>query len=401
MAIRPWFYAISMPHPYDSLEMAEIKGPHSVKWSLYGEEVLPLWVADMDFPVCAEVVQAVAARLSKRIGYPQGAGDPELLEAILAQQEAMGLKGLGRENLWLTTSVVPGIYASVLGLTSVGDEVITQVPVYPPFLNALSDYHRITRASPMAIGPSGHWEIDFDHLESLVSPATRMLLLCNPQNPTGRVFTRGELQRLAEFALRHRLWVMVDELWAGLVYEGEHIPFASISPEVAQRTVTLTGPCKAFNTAGLGGGVAISHNPEILARMQKATRGVMGHPNVAAMAAWTAALQHGQAWLEDTRNYLRANRDFLGEFLHTKLPEVKYIPPQATYLAWLDFRALEIEDTHRFLLEKAKVALNEGSTFGTNFKGFLRLNFATSRGVLQEALERIERALRARGTMLA
>jgi cystathionine beta-lyase len=374
--------------------MAEIKGPHSAKWSLYGDEVLPLWVADMDFPVCEEVLQAVAARLCKRIGYPQGTGDPELLEALLAQQEAMGLKGLGRENLWLTTSVVPGIYASVLGLTSLGDEVITQVPVYPPFLLALSDYHRVTRANPMAPGSSGQWEIDFDQLDSLISPGTRMLMLCNPQNPTGRVFTRGELERLAEFALRHRLWVMVDELWASLVYEGEHVPFASISEEVARRTVTLTGPCKAFNTAGLGGGVAISHNPEILARMQKASRGVMGHPNVAAMAAWTAALQHGQAWLEDTRRYLKANRDFLGEFLRERLPEVRYTPPQATYLAWLDFRAFGLENAHKFMLEEAKVAFNDGSLFGPAFKGFLRLNFATSRPILQEALERVERALR-------
>ncbi|MER3480708.1 MAG: aminotransferase class I [Meiothermus sp.] len=384
-----------MPHPYDSLELSAVKGPHSAKWSLYGDEVLPLWVADMDFPVAEPILEAIGQRLSRRIGYPQGAGDPELLEAILAQQEAMGLKGLAPENLWLTTSVVPGIYASVLGLTSVGDEVITQVPVYPPFLNALSDYHRVVRASPMAPGSSGEWEIDFDGLEALVGPGTRMLLLCNPQNPTGRVFSRAELERLAEFALRHRLWVMVDELWAGLVYEGEHVPLASISQEVAQRTVTLTGPCKAFNTAGLGGGVAISHNREILARMQRATRGVMGHPNVAAMAAWTAALQRGQAWLEDTRRYLRANRDFLSQFLRERLPEVRYTPPQATYLAWLDFRAFGLEDVHRFMLERAKVALNDGGQFGPAFKGFLRLNFATSRGILQEALERVERALRA------
>lgn len=385
-----------MPHPYDSLELSAIKGPHSVKWSLYGDEVLPLWVADMDFPVCQEVLQAVTARLSKRIGYPQSAGDPELLEALIAKQEALGLKGLAPENLWLTTSVVPGIYASVLGLTSGGDEVITQVPVYPPFLLALSDYHRITRANPLVPG-ADQWEIDFDQLETLVGPGTRMLMLCNPQNPTGRVFTRAELERLAEFALRHRLWVMVDELWADLVYEKEHVPFASISEEVAQRTVTLTGPCKAFNTAGLGGGVAISHNREILARMQKASRGVMGHPNVAAMAAWTAAIQHGQAWLEDTRRYLEANRDLLSEFLRERLPEVRYTPPQATYLAWLDFRAFGIENVHKFMLEQAKVAFNEGSTFGPAFKGFLRLNFATSREVLQEALERVERALRQRG----
>jgi cystathionine beta-lyase len=382
-----------MPHLFDELNLEEVRGPHSVKWGLFPEDVLPLWVADMDFPVAEPIVQAIQARLSKRIGYPQGAGDPELLEAILAKQERLGLKGLQRENLWLTSSVVPGIYASVLALSGAGEEVITQVPVYPPFLLALSDYGRVTKANPMQPGASG-WEIDFEQLESLVTPATRLLMLCNPHNPTGRVFTRGELERLAEFALEHRLWVMVDELWADLIYEGEHIPFASLCEEIAQRTVTLSGPCKAFNIAGLGGGVAISHNRAILERMQAVSKGVGAHPNVLTMAAWLAALQHGQPWLEQTLAYLRANRDFLSRFLDEKLPEVGYTPPQATYLAWLDFRALGLENPHQFALERAKVALNDGAAFGEGFRGYLRLNFATSRPLLQEALERLAGVLK-------
>lgn len=382
-----------MPHPFDQLNLEEVRGSHSVKWSLFPEDVLPLWVADMDYPIAEPIVQAIQARLSKRIGYPQGTGDPELLDAIIAKQERLGLKGLQRENLWLTSSVVPGIYASVLALSSVGEEVITQVPVYHPFLLALSDYGRVTKANPMQPGASG-WEIDFEQLESLVTPATRLLMLCNPQNPTGRVFTRSELEKLAEFALEHRLWVMVDELWADLIYDGEHIPFASLSEEIAQRTVTLTGPCKAFNTAGLGGGVAISRNRAILERMQNVSKGVGGHPNVLSMAAWLAALQHGQPWLRETLAYLKANRDFLSRFLAEKLPEVGYIPPQATYLAWLDFRALGLEDPHKFALEQARVALNDGAIFGEGFKGYLRLNFATSRPLLQEALERLAGALR-------
>ncbi|RIH83234.1 Cystathionine beta-lyase PatB [Calidithermus terrae] len=382
-----------MPHPFDELNLEEVKGSHSVKWSLFPEDVLPLWVADMDYPVAEPILEAVRERLSRRIGYPQGAGDPELLEAIIAKQERLGLKGLQPENLWLTSSVVPGICASVLALSSPGDEAITQVPVYHPFLIALKEFNRVTRANPMQPGET-RWEIDFEQLESLVTPGTRMLMLCNPQNPTGRVFTRAELERLAEFALRHRLWVMVDELWSDLIYEGPHVPFASLSEEVAQRTVTLTGPCKAFNTAGLGGGVAISHNKEILARMQKVSLGIGGHPNVLSMAAWLGALRHGQPWLEQTLAYLKANRDFLTRFLAERLPEVRYTPPEATYLAWLDFRALGLEDPHAFALEHAKVGLNDGAIFGEGFKGYLRLNFATSRPLLQEALERLASALK-------
>lgn len=378
--------------PFDQLHLPAIQGKHSVKWSLYGEEVLPLWVADMDFPVAPAILEGIRQRLEKNIGYPLGAGDPELLEAILAQQVGSGLEGLQPENLWLTTSVVPAIYASVLGLTSAGDEVLTQVPIYPPFLNSISDLGRVTVANPMVRGAAGY-ELDLDHLEHLITPASRLLMLCNPHNPTGRVFTRAELEALAELALRHRLWIMSDELHAGLILEGQHIPIASLSPEVAQRTVTLTGPCKTYNTAGLGGGVAISHNKAVLSRLKKATVGVMGHPNVAAMAMWTAALHQAEPWRQQVLGYLRANRDYLGQFLAQRLPQVAYHAPQGTYLAWLDFSAYHLPSRPQDLFLKAGVALNEGSTFGKEYPQCVRLNFATSRPILSEALERMAAAL--------
>jgi len=374
---------------------ATLRDPHgySIKWHQYSEDVLPLWVADMDFPIAHEIRQALIERLGYPIGYPQWSGDPALVEAILHQQEGFGLKGLAQNNVWFTTSVVPGIYSAVLGLSSVGDEIISMTPVYPPFLNAINDYSRVPRHSPMLRSAKG-WEIDFDHLESLVTPATRMLMLCNPQNPTGRVFTRQELERLAEFTLKHRLWVMSDELHAQLIFEGQHIPLASLSHEIAQRTVTLTGPCKAYNTAGLGGGVAISHNRNLLTSMKKATVGVMGHLNVMSMAMWRAGLEHGHNWLNMTLDYLRSNRDFLGNFLEERMPGVGYIPPQGTYLALLDFRAFPFAGkVHQVMLERARVGLNDGPSFGPGYQGFLRLNFATGRGILQEALERMTKAI--------
>ncbi|MER3483519.1 MAG: aminotransferase class I [Meiothermus sp.] len=370
-------------------ELRDAKG-YSVKWHYHPEDVLPLWVADMDFAVAPEIIQALQERLNHRIGYPQMNGDKQLLEAIIAEQERKyGLGGLKTENLWLTSSVVPGIYATVLGLTSPGDEILTMTPVYPPFLSAINDYGRIPKHSPM-IRRGDTWEIDFDGLERLVSPATRMLMICNPQNPTGRVFTRAELEELAEFALRHRLWVMSDELWANLIYEGPHIPIATLGDEIAGRTVTLSGPCKTFNTAGLGGGVAMSHNKALLERIKQATKGVMGHPNVMSMAMWLAGIEKGQGWLQDTLNYLRSNRGFLTSFLREQLPQVGFVPPQGTYLALLDFTSFPFaKEVYKVMLERAKVGLNDGPPFGPGYQGFLRLNFATSRNILQEALERI------------
>ena len=383
----------------DELSPHTLRDPHgySAKWHFYPEDVLPMWVADMDFPISPAITQAIVERLQHRLGYPQAKGDGQLLELIVQQQGRHGLKGLTPDNLLLTPSVVPAIYTSVLALSSPGDEVITQVPVYHPFLNVLTEHHRIPRYSPLLLTSSG-WEIDFDQLERLVTPRTRLLMLCNPQNPTGRVFRRDELERLAEFALSHRLWVMSDELWAELIYEGEHIPIASLDPEIAQRTVTLTGPSKAYNIAGLGGGVAISHNRQVLAAMAQVSKGLGGHPNALSMAAWRAALEHAQGWLEEVRAYLKGNRDLITTFVQQYLPQVVYRPPQGTYLAWLDFGKTPFaQEIHKVLLEQAKVGLSEGRLFGPQYQGWLRLNFATSRRLVQEALERIARVVQVAG----
>jgi cysteine-S-conjugate beta-lyase len=302
--------------------------------------------------------------------------------------------GLEDKNFMWTSSVVPALYACILGLTDVGDEVITQTPVYPPFLTSVRDHNRVALENPMKI-VDGQWQIDFDHLETLPTPKTKILMLCNPQNPTGRVFLRNELERLADFAKRHNLVIVSDELHSMLRLEGQHIPIASLSEDAQKRTLTLTGPCKAFNTAGLGGGVILAHNTALLERIQKATKGLMGHPNVLGMEMWRAGLEESGAWLEDILEYLRGNRDFLGQWLEQNLPEVGCIPAQGTYLAWLDFTALpNAEQMHKTLLENAKVGLNDGPPYGAGYAGWLRINFATSRAILQEALERIERCIR-------
>jgi cystathionine beta-lyase len=380
-------------HPFDTLEPAVLRDRYSVKWNLFPADVLPLWVADMDFPISQSVRRALMERLQSPLGYPFMGGDPQLLQALIQKQAQYGLADLEPKHLWLVSSVVPGLYAAVQGLSAPLDEIITQTPIYPPFLTSITDFGRVAVRNPMRFHPDG-WQIDFDHLETLVTPKTKVFMLCNPQNPTGRVFTRAELERLAAFVERHDLLVISDELHAELILDGAHIPFASL-PGMRTRTVTLTGPCKAYNTAGLGGGVMIAHDTDLLERCKRATKGVMGHPNSLSMTMWQAGLEDTSGWLSDVLGYIRGNRDFLHAWLRDHLPEVRSAPLEGTYLAWLDFNALP--DAHQLFktfLEVAKVALNDGPPYGEGYSGWLRINLATSRAILTDALTRIERCLR-------
>ena len=384
-----------MNQNYDDLTSENIYDPNSIKWNYFERDVLPLWVADMDFLPAPEILGALKARVDTWLGYSSMAGSPKLLESIVAHMTSFGWTGLEPKNIWFVSGVVPGMYASILGLSSVGDEIISQTPIYPPFMSSIKDHGRVMLSNKMLLGDNG-WTIDFENLESLVTPGTRMLMLCNPHNPTGRVFTRSELEKLAAFVLKHRLWVISDELHANLILEPglKHIPFASLSSEISDRTVTITGPCKTFTTAGLGIGAVISTNAKLLERIQAATRGLMGHPNIMSETAWLSGLELGMPWLEKTKAYLHANREFLGAYLREHLPDVRCVLPEATYLAWLDMNHYsQVPEMQKFLLETAKVGLNEGTNFGADYTGFVRLNFATSRQVLTQALERIRVAL--------
>ncbi len=384
-----------MTQNYDDLTAENIYDVDAIKWNYFERDVLPLWVADMDFLPAPEIVAALKARLDSWLGYESMTGNPKLLDGIVSHMASFGWTGLKPANIWLVSGVVPGMYASVLGLSSANDEIITQTPIYPPFMSSIKDHGRKMLENKMLIADN-KWMIDFDHLETLVTPGTRILMICNPHNPTGRVFNRSELEKLAAFVLKHRLYVISDELHANLILEPgmKHIPFASLSLEISERTVTITGPCKTFTTAGLGIGAVISTNPKLLERIQAATKGLMGHPNIMSETAWLAGLDLGMPWLKKTKAYLHANREFLGAYLTEHLPEVKCILPEATYLAWLDFNAYpQAPEVQKFLLETAKVGLNEGTNFGASYTGFVRLNFATSRQVLTQALERIRLAV--------
>lgn len=345
----------------------------SLKWSAYPEGVLPLWVADMDFPVAEPIRKALKERAEGFLGYPPREGDGELRGLVL---EGAGVEG----DLVFLPGVVVGLYAAVAAFTAPGQGVLTQVPIYPPFLAAVREQKRTLLANPLKETEEG-WRLDLQGLERLAY-ASRLLLFCHPQNPTGRVFTEEELSALASIARKHDLIVVSDELHAPLTYERPHTPLARLLPE---RTLTLVGPGKAYNLAGLPIGAAIGPRP-----LLEALRRHLPHtfPNVLAMAAWKAALLEGGPWLAETLARLRANRDRVAAWANAV--GLGHFPPEGTYLAWLK---TPIPKAGAFFLERAKVALNPGESFGEGYGAYVRLNFATYPEVLEEALGRLQRAL--------
>ncbi|WP_104990732.1 MalY/PatB family protein [Deinococcus sp. NW-56] len=386
--------------PYSSLDPATLRHPDSMKWTFYPEDVLPLWVADMDFPVAPAIVEALQERLTHGLGYGQMMGDARLIAALGEKLAGHGLTDLPREGFSFIPGVVPGIYAAVAALSAPGEPVLTMTPIYYPFHQAITAQGRRVAAAPLREprDSGGRWEIDWEALEA-AAPGCRLLLLCHPHNPSGRVWDKEELERLRDFVLRHDLQVMSDELHADLRLSD--VPFESFAadPRVRSRTVTLTGPAKAYNTAGLGIGVMVGHDPELVKRVRGAAGGLMGHPSTLSVTAWRAALEGAGPWLRETVAYLRGNRDVMAAFVEARLPWARFSPPEATYLGWLDLRAHpRAADMQQFLLDEARVAVQGGPLFapgeeGTRYQGCVRVNFATSRPILIEALERMTAAL--------
>ncbi|SEJ69072.1 cystathione beta-lyase [Deinococcus reticulitermitis] len=387
-------------HPdtfYGALDPVKLAHADSLKWTLYGEGVIPMWVADMDFPVAPPILRALQERLEHGLGYPQLMGDPRLIEALRRKLAGNGLTDLPAEGFAFLPGVVPGLYMAVNALSEPGQPVATMTPVYHPFHLAITDLGREVASAPLRAG-ADRWEIDWDALEAAAA-RSRLLMLCHPHNPTGRVWDSAELTRLRDLVRRHDLFVISDELHADLRFTGRPFESFAADPAMRERTLTVTGPCKAYNTAGLGIGVLVSHNTDLLKRVKAKAAGLTGHPSALSITMWRAALAEGGPWLTQTVEYLRGNRDLLTQFLTERLPWVKFFPVEATYLAWLDLRAHpRAGDIQAFLLEEARVAVHNGPIFvpeaeKADYQGFIRLNFATSRALLTEALERMARAL--------
>lgn len=366
-------------------------GTDSAKWRKYHDRpIIPMWVADMDFPAPAGVIQALQERVSHGIfGYGLPAKD--LAKSVVAHvRDAFGWEIKPQWIVWLP-GLVPGLNAACRSVGNDGDHVLTTVPIYPPFLSAPGNVGRKSVATRMRF-IQGKWRIDMDDLEANIDARTRLFNLCNPHNPTGRVLSQDELIQLAEICERHDLTICSDEIHCDLVLEPgcRHIPIASIAPEIASRTITLMAPSKTFNIPGLGCALAIITNDKLRHRYKKAISGIVPHVNVLGLVAAQAAYQTDPAWLKELIAYLRTNRDLVAETMNPLEP-FRMGPVEATYLAWIDVGRLDVAHPAKWF-ENAGVGLSNGMEF--DGKGYMRLNFGCPRPLLKEALDRIARAVK-------
>ncbi len=379
---------------YDFDTIVDRTGSNSVKWLRYGPEVIPLWVADMDFISAEPIIEALHRRVDHRVfGY--SAPMPELRTVITERLQRLYGWKVAEDEIVFVPGVVPGLTLAFLICTEPGETVLAQPPVYFHFVDDPVLRGRAL-ADPPLVQDGNTYRIDFEAFERAITPGTKIFLLCNPHNPVGRVFSRGELERLAEMCLKHEIVICSDEIHCDLVYPGHrHIPIASLSPEVAARTMTLMAPSKTFNLAGLGCAFAIIKDPALRAEWIKNARGLVPGANLLGYTAALAAYRDGQEWLDQALAYLQGNRDFLAAYVAERLPGLHLSTVEATYLGWIDCRESRIRgNPFQFFLKKAKVALNDGAEFGKGGTGFVRLNFACPRKTLAEALGRMEEALK-------
>ena len=379
-------------HRFDFDRVIDRRGTDSIKWNLFEPDVLPLWVADMDFPAPPAVIDALRDRVEHGIfGYPQ---EPPELRAVIVDWIAQryGWK-VTPEAIVFVPNVVVGFNLAAHALARQGSGLLIQTPIYFPILDVPDHAGLEARLNRLVRDSAGRYEIDFDDFARLAREAS-MFLLCNPHNPVGRVYTRAELEQMAEICVRNGVYICSDEIHADFVYDGRrHVPIASIASEIADRTVTLFAPNKSFNVAGISCGIAIVPNPELRARLKAAQRGLVPHPGIMSYVVAEAAYRHGEEWLDDLIAYLAENRDYVTQFVRDELPGVKMGPIEGTYLAWLDCRDALDGNPHEFFLRRARVALNDGARFGPGGEGFVRLNFACPRSTLAEALNRMRIAL--------
>ncbi len=368
----------------------ERRGTYSEKWEKYaGRDVIPLWLADMDFASPPSVIEALHRRVDHGVfGYTRA--PDELYEVLISTlHDEYGWSVQKEWFVWLP-GLVTGLNVACRAVGADRATVLTTVPVYPYFMSAAQWSDRELTTVPLT-RENGQWSIDFGRLESAITRRTRLFILCNPHNPVGRVYTRDELERLAEICEKHDLVICSDEIHCSLVLDEDkvHIPTATLSPELSSRIITLMSPSKTFNLPGLGLAFAIIPDPDLRRRFNGVKAGIVPGVNALAYDAALAAYRDGSEWHTALLSYLRANRDALEQAM-LNLPELTMSRVEATYLAWIDTRAAGLDDPESFF-EQAGVGLACGRAFGG--PGFVRLGFGCPRKTLMEALDRMGNAL--------
>jgi cysteine-S-conjugate beta-lyase len=390
-----------MAYHFDTLPNR--RGTDSVKWNNYPADVLPMWVADMDFSSPPEIIEALIRRARHGVfGYPVGIGDnykelEELKETIQERLAAHYNWQVEPADLVFLPGVARGFNMACHMFAGESGSVLVETPMYPPILEAPSNAGLSRRDVELVQNSQGEYLTNWEDFASALDGQARLFILCNPHNPVGRVFTPEELERKAAACLDAGVVICSDEIHCDLVYSGQqHVPIASLSPEIADNCITLMAPTKTFNIPGLQFSFAIVQNRELRKRFIKTEKGLVGWVNLMGLAAALAAYRDCHAWLDELIPYLESNRDFLSTYLQAELPEIKMTSPQGTYLAWLDCRnaGLDGKNPCQYFLENGKVAFNDGGTFGKGGAGFVRLNFGCPRSLLEEGLERLKSALK-------
>ncbi len=385
-----------MSSPATDFDVPFLRSRRTNKWHKFPDDVLPAWVADMDFGVAPAIAEAMA-RLARNQEYGYAARDGALAAAFARRMQRRFNWTVGAADAYPIGDLVQASFSSVMAFSEPGDAVLLQLPSYPPFMAAINDTGRRLIASHMRDNGT-RWVLDLEAYEAAPDQRTRVLIFCHPQNPTGRAFTRAELEQVAEFAIRHDLTVVSDEIHADIVYPGNtHIPLASLSPEIAARTITITSATKSFNIPALRCAVMYFGAPALKERFfARIPARLLGSPGVTGVDATIAAWDEGQPWLDEIMACLKSNRDWLAQTIGSELPGVTMRVPEATYLAWLDCSALALPTpAGQFFLDRARVGLNFGETFGAPYSNFARLNFATPAPVLREIIGRMAEAVRA------
>lgn len=373
---------------------------HSVKYDIretyFGNKnVIPLWVADMDFATPKCIRDAVSERAKHEI-YGYSLKPTGFFNSIQNWLKNTHQWEIAKESILFSPGVVPGLVLSILTYTDPGDKIIVQTPVYFPFFQSIEGNGREMLINPLK-EHEGYYEMDFEDLKSKIDSRTKMILLSSPHNPVGRVWKKEELEELVDICVAHDIIIVSDEIHADLVFKpNKHTPLASISERAKNQTLTFMAPSKTFNMAGLSTSFVIIENKilhqkynETLSNYHLYMGNVFG--NVASEAAYT----HGAEWLEEMLVYTEKNIDFVEEYLKNNIPAIHFLKPEGTYLLWLDFKALKMNDEElkAFLVHKAEIGLNQGIIFGENGTGYMRMNVACPKSLLEKALLQLKEAI--------
>ncbi len=359
-------------------------------------EVLPFWVADMDFKTSSYIIDALKDRAEEAIfGYSEVGTDYfEVLNNWMVKHHAWETK---EEWLVKTPGVVFALAMAVKAFTKPGDAVLLQLPVYYPFKEVIEDNGRRVVSNDLYYGEDNRYHIDFEDFEKKITENdVHLFFLCSPHNPVGRVWTGDELEKLGDICLKHKVLVVSDEIHNDFIFEGEHTIFASIKPEFQQNSITCTSPSKTFNLASMLISNIFIPNDEIRNKFKKQLDAAgISQLSILGLVATKAAYEYGEEWYEAMMTYIKGNIDFTEEFVKKELPCVKMVHHEGTYLVWLDFRntKLDVDELDDVIINKAGLWLDSGRIFGKTGEGFQRINVACPRSVLKEGLERIRKAL--------